>query len=141
VAARRLVAILILMLVLSTIAAVLLPAPRDPIGGTTATTTSTTAGARAEQGRLVRAEFFARRHGQVARLRVGDELLLRVRGHHADQVELRGLGLVEPIGRDLPADFDVFAERPGGYDVVLVDAGERVGTIRITKHSHATGQS
>ena len=131
-AARRLVAVLIVLLVLSTIVAILLPAPREPIGGDSTTTTSTL-DRRGRPGRLVTRTFAAWRSGQAIRLQVGDELQLEVKARRPDQAEIRGLGLVEAVDAETPADFDVFAERPGRYPVELLEARRAVGEIRVTR--------
>lgn len=135
-AARRLVAVLIVMLVLSTLAAVLVPAPRRPIGSsstTTTTTSTTTGGTDRGRGRLVRATITVNgpRRRPPVRLRVGDELRLRVVSTRPHQVELGGFGLVEAVDRNAPALFDVFAERPGRFDVHLVSSGKTVGQLLI----------
>jgi hypothetical protein len=134
-AARRLVAVLIVMLVLSTIAAVLVPAPRRPIGSssTTTTTRSTTTNRGDSGGRLVTATINVNgpRRRPPVRLRVGDELRLRVVSTRPHQVVLGGFGIVEAVDRNAPALFDVFADRAGRFDVRLVSSGQSVGQVLI----------
>ena len=143
-AARRLVAVLIVMLVLSTVAALLVPAPKRNTQGsssstTTTTTTATSPTAAAEQpsGDIVHARIVADKKAEPApiRLAVGDELRLQVLARPPDQVELRGFGQIETVGPHDPALFDVFAFRPGRFDVVLVHADRKVGEVVVRKRN------
>jgi hypothetical protein len=134
-AARRLVAVLVVMLVLSTVAAVLVPAPRRPIGTDTTTTSSTMTRSTEPdrtRGRLVTATMHADRPRPPVKLHVGDELRLRVISTRSDQVKLDGFGLVEAVDRDAPATFDVFADHAGRFDAVLLDSHRMVGRIVVT---------
>jgi hypothetical protein len=130
-AARRLVAVLVVLLILSTVAAVLLPAPREPIGSSTTTTTSTeaTPSRPGAAGRLVHVRFSADQAPQTKRIHIGDELRLRVTSSRSDQVEVRGFGVVEAVNRDAAATFDLFADRRGTFPVVLMDARRTIGRI------------
>ena len=136
-AARRLVIVLIILLVISTVAAFLAPGPGDdtrPPATIGSTTTTTTAREPAPSGRLIRASIDAEPgKPQTVRLRLGDQLSLRVSSRASDQVEIVGLGLVEAVDRDGPALFDVFADRPGSYPVLLLRADKTVGTIKIER--------
>jgi hypothetical protein len=137
-AARRLVAVLVVMLVLSTVAAVLVPAPRRPIG-TDSTTTSSTTTRSAEpdrtRGRLVTATMSAERSRPPVKLHVGDQLRLRVVSSRSDQVKLDGFGLVEAVDRSAPALFDIFADRRGRFGVRLLSSGRVVGRIVISRRA------
>src|SRR4051794_38346190 len=136
-AARRLVAVLIVMLVLSTVAALLVPAPKRNTQGSTSSTTSTTTtttstpAAGQPPGEIVHARIDTDRKATPApiRLAVGDELRLQVLAEQPDQVELRGFGQIEAVGPHAPALFDVFAFRPGKFDVVIVGAHRTVGQV------------
>jgi hypothetical protein len=135
-AARRLLIVLIILLVISTIAAFLAPGPgndaRPPATIGSTTTTTATAREPAPSGRLIRASIDADADSpQTVRLRLGDQLSLRVSSRASDQLEIVGLGLVEAVDRDAPALFDVFADRPGSYPVLLLRADKTVGTIKI----------
>jgi hypothetical protein len=134
-AARRLVAVLIVMLVLSTVAAVLVPAPRRPIGSSTTTTStrSTTARPAPGAGKLVTATMNTQRRRGPVNLRVGDELRLRVVSNRSDQVKIDGFGLVEAVDASAPALFDLFADHAGQFDVTLLDSGDTVGRIVIRR--------
>jgi hypothetical protein len=132
-AARRLVIVLLVMLAVSTIAAALVPAPRHDAGGTTATT-RTAAGTApppsVPSGVLVHGalDAGAAQPGKI-RVRLGDELALLVRAGAADQVEIGGYGLIEPVTRDSPAEFDLLADEGGRFPVRLVDGRRLIGTI------------
>ncbi len=61
----------------------------------------------------------------------GDLLTLTVESDSDDAVELQGLGAVRPVAPETPVVFDVLADEPGEYPVVLLDAGRTVGTVRV----------
>lgn len=68
----------------------------------------------------------------VRTVRGGAHVLLRVQAGAAGNVEIPGLGLIEPVAPGTPAVFDLLATRPGRYDVSLSSvAAERskVGTL------------
>jgi hypothetical protein len=135
-AARRLVAVLVVMLVLSTVAAVLVPAPRRPIGTDTTTTSSTMTRSTEPdrtRGRLVTATMHADSPRPPVKLHVGDQLRLRVASSRSDQVKLDGFGLVEAVDSTAPALFDIFADRRGRFGVRLLSSGRLVGRIVITR--------
>jgi hypothetical protein len=135
-AARRLVAVLVVMLVVSTIAAILVPAPRRPIGSGSTTTTATTKTKTTneqETGKLVTATMSTAHRRPPVKLRVGDELRLRVKSIRSDQVKVGGFGLVEAVDQSAPALFDVFADHIGRFDVELVNSGKSVGGIVIRR--------
>jgi hypothetical protein len=136
-AARRLVIVLIVLLVISTVAAFLAPGPNNearPPATIGSTPTTTTAREPPPSGRLVRASMDSDADSpRTVRLRLGDQLSLRVSSRTSDQVELVGLGLVEAVDRDAPALFDVFADRPGSHPVLLLRSDETVGTILIER--------
>ena len=62
----------------------------------------------------------------VRNVRGGTRVVVRVQAAIAGDVEIPGLGLSTPVAPGTPAVFDILAERPGRYDVVLRSiAGER----------------
>jgi hypothetical protein len=137
-AARRLIAALIALLVLSTVAAVLVPdpdvSPRRTASTSTERRTTTTARAPRPRGRSVHATLDARtRKAPTIELRVGDHLTLRVLSRAPDQVELRRLGALEAVDRFAPAVFDLIATQPGDYPVRLIQAKRTVGTLRVRR--------
>jgi hypothetical protein len=59
-------------------------------------------------------------------VRNGSHVIVRVEAGIAGNVEISGLGLIEPVAPGTPAVFDVLANRTGRYDVNLLSvAGER----------------
>jgi hypothetical protein len=57
----------------------------------------------------------------------GQLVELTVSGDEIDSVQVRYQ--IEPIDPDAPAQFTIFADRPGRYPITLVDAERRVGTL------------
>ena len=62
----------------------------------------------------------------------GDIVHLAVRSLRHDSVELRGLDLIRTVAPETAAEFDLLADAPGDYPIVLLDADEVVGTLRVT---------
>ncbi len=144
-AARRLIAILVVLLVVSSIAAALAPEARRA-GTTTDTTTSTsqttTTGASggggsgtgqgegaspAPAGALVERTVNAERTGkQAAKIAVtaGDRLVLRVPSANPRQIEIPGVGQIEYASANAPARFDLLLREPGSYAVRASPGGE-----------------
>jgi len=119
---------MILLLVISSVAAALVPVDR----GTEEPTSSTaTTGESAQAGGELRTETL--RTGapepRVIELRLGDQLSLRVTSRAPDQVEIPDFGELADVDRDAPARFDLLPFEPGRYAVRLVDAGQVVGRI------------
>ena len=61
----------------------------------------------------------------------GDQLALEVSAPFADQIEIAGLGLVQPVSRFTPADFDVLAPHRGSFAVRALDADRVVARILV----------
>lgn len=62
----------------------------------------------------------------VRPVRLGSQAIVRVEARVAGQIELAGLGLIEPVTPGTPAVFDLLASRAGRFEVRLVSvAGER----------------
>jgi hypothetical protein len=66
------------------------------------------------------------------RARVGDVIRLLVSAPSADVVQLIGLAVEEPVDADQPAELVFVADRAGRFRVSLRDAGESIGTVRVT---------
>ena len=62
-------------------------------------------------------------------VRAGDLVALSVRSADGDQVEVPGLGLSEPVGSGLVAEFTFLADRPGRFPVRLSLADREIGAI------------
>jgi hypothetical protein len=130
-AARRLLALLLALLAVSTLAAALTaPAPdREPED--TEGTSASHPGAR-KSGRLIEAtlDASARRPEQVEVQR-GDQLALTVRARAGGQIEVPAFGRLEDIAPAAPARFDLLLERAGHFEVRIAGSGRVIGTIAV----------
>lgn len=130
---------MILLLVLSSVAAALVPVGSDrgqPTGQTMTVDRSR------PSGELVTRTLRAgASEPQTVKVSVGDQLVLQVTSKVADQVEIPGLGEIEDIDRDAPARFDLLPFEPGSYPVRLVDAQRRVGRIVVSAQRERGGSS
>lgn len=127
-AARRLIFVMIVLLLASSIAAALVPIPegvRDQATTTTAPT-ATLSGDLLEQ--TLRADAAKLRR---IRTQVGDQLALTVTGSRHDLVEIAGLGRLEDLAPGSPARFNLLFEEPGTYTVRLVEVGRAIGQIEV----------
>jgi hypothetical protein len=131
VAARRLVAVMLVLLFLSSLAAAL--APVESPDEDTPEPTPTPAGEPvADEGRLVRETIDAwEKPESVVKVRVGDQLQLRVRGRKPGTVELLRLGPTEDVEPGVPAVFDVLATDQGTFPIRILETGKRIGAIEI----------
>ena len=71
----------------------------------------------------------------VRRVATGAHVVVRVSAREPGNVEIAGLGLLQPVAPGTPAIFDLLASRPGRYDVELVALnGERtkLGTLVVS---------
>jgi hypothetical protein len=126
---RRFLLVVVVLMGLTALAASV--APREPVvRERPAAESSPTASAGPAASPTVRTvERAISTVGGRTRVRVteGQLLELDVSGPELDSVEL--LDEVVPIAPEAPAHFDLLADRPGSYPIVLVDAGRRVGTL------------
>src|SRR5688500_5584805 len=137
-AARRLIAILLVLLFLSSLAAAL--APVQDRAGTESSSTSTTAGPEtlpdAEtpvDARVVEQSIDASApRPALIRARVGDRLQLRVTSRRPGTVELVGLGPAEDVGPRQPAFFDVFLRDEGSYTVQFLESERDVAQLEVS---------
>jgi hypothetical protein len=124
---RVLVGIAVGMLVLTLLAGLSAPREQDRNASQTAP-----AAAPVEPPLTVVMRHPAGARPPLRRVRSGVRVLLRVSSEAAGQVEVEGLGLVQPVDPATPATFDVLASRAGRYRVVFLPArGDRfaVGTL------------
>ena len=137
-AARRLIAILLVLLFLSSLAAALAPVPERE--GSTSSSTSTTeastlpgAGA-AQEPRLVKQTLDASVRRPVAiRARIGDRLELKVTSQlRSGTIELAGLGPTEDVGPAQPAFFDVLLREDGEYSVGFLGTDDEIARIVVS---------
>jgi hypothetical protein len=130
-AARRLLALLLALLAVSTLAAALTaPAPdREPED--TRDTSASHSGAR-KDGRVIEATLnaSARRPERIAAHR-GDQLALSVRSPTGGQVEVPAFGRLEDVALAAPARFDLLLERAGRFEVRMTGSGRVIGTIAV----------
>ncbi|HSJ16474.1 MAG TPA: hypothetical protein VK920_00095 [Solirubrobacterales bacterium] len=135
-AARRLLTLLLLLLVVSTLAATLVP-PQDEREGTTSSIERSGEGDRAERGapapKQLTRTIDATPDIERIELRLGDQLALTVRSGTADQVEIPALGQLEDVDPDAPARFDLLPQRPGAFEVRLLDARRTVAKITVRR--------
>jgi hypothetical protein len=69
---------------------------------------------------------------KLVRARVGDVVQLLVRAPSADIVQLPNLGVEGPVDPNQPAQLVFVADQAGSFRVRLRDAGETIGTLRVT---------
>jgi hypothetical protein len=61
---------------------------------------------------------------------LGDRVQIVVEGREPDSVALGELR-IEQLEAGIPARFELLAETPGSYPLVLVDENQRIGTLEI----------
>jgi hypothetical protein len=67
---------------------------------------------------------------QTVEAEIGDKVELIVEGSEIDSVALGDLSM-EDLEADLPARFELLADTPGTYPLVLVNEGRQIGTLTI----------
>jgi hypothetical protein len=131
-AARRLIALLVALLVVSTLAAALTapgPERQSPTEGESEPEPRSTGG-----GRLIEATLnaSAKHPGRVEAQR-GDQVALTVRSTSPGQVEIPAFGLLEDVAPGAPARFDLLPERTGSFEVRLAGAGRVIGRVVVRR--------
>ncbi len=118
-AARRLILVMLVLLVLSSAVAALIPIERDALDDTSTTATATKEPA--PTGKLVRGKIDAdRSKARTIRLRAGDQLQLTVTSSKPGQVEILEPGVLETIDPFLPVHIDLLPLDQGAYLVRLI---------------------
>jgi hypothetical protein len=139
--ARRLLVLVAVLMGLTALAASLSPPPGQTGRGSTATATPTpalpaapTVTATGRSGGVVRARISASRGSLPRVVRAGrDDLVeLVIAGDVVDTVAIDGLAVLEPIDPDSPARVELYADRTGQFPIRLVEAGRRIGTLRVS---------
>jgi hypothetical protein len=141
-AARRLLIVMLVLLGVSTLAAALVP-PRSPREGSTTSTTTETEPVDTVprgEGKSARIEVDSDRISVVP-VALGDQLSLTIASRRADLVEIPAIGLIDSLGPNGPALFDVFASRVGSYGIRLVEADRLVGRIEVTADKKRPSQA
>lgn len=144
-AARRLIMVMLVLLVVSSVAAALVPVERDPDAESTTTETSSEPSAPA--GELVRETLPAgEREADPIRISLGDQLELRVTSKRPGQVEIPGLGVVDDVDPEAPARFDLLPLDPGDYPIRLRELGTAeapstrpIGSIEVSPTGNRKG--
>ena len=143
-AARRLIAILLVLLFLSSLAAALAPVQQTGKSVSTSTTETSTSETTpspptlpaiggSEAPALINQSIDAGlKKAPVIRAGVGDQLQLRVTSKTAGTVELVKIGPTEDVGPEQPAFFDVLLRDEGTYPVRLLGTDREIATIKVT---------
>jgi hypothetical protein len=121
---------MLVLLVLSSIAAALIPVDRDRLRDSTMPASTTPAAP--DEGRLVtRRVSVAAPHRPTIHLDVGDELRLTVTSPVPNQVEIPVFGELENVDPNLAAKFDLLTFDPGKFAVRIVDPPGLVATLDV----------
>jgi hypothetical protein len=150
-AARRLLIVMLILLGLSTLAAALVP-PQALKEGTSSTSTTeeteTTppdalpTGAALPQQRIkvggrtvpvLSCPASLRRARRCKPIKVGDQLTLLVSSRKADQLEMPAFGLVDAVGPNEPARFEILFQSAGSYKIRFVSTGRIAARIEVKK--------
>lgn len=133
-AARRLILAMLVLLVLSSILAALVPVERDRLRNDSTSTSTTTEAETQPAGKLVRRTVGADDPTpERIELALGDQLELTVTSPKlADQVEIPAFGQLADLDPDFPARFDVLALETGSFPVRLVEAGRVIARIDVS---------
>jgi hypothetical protein len=154
-AARRLLIVMLILLGLSTLAAALVPPQALREGTTTGTTTEETETATSQTetqpaGRqlpspisitvgegnrvpVVSCPPSLRRAKRCKPILVGDQFTLLVKSKRADELDMPAFGLVDAVGPDEPARFELLVEAARSYQIRFVSTGEVAARIVVEK--------
>ena len=132
-AARRLVAVLVVLLAISIVAAAIAPERQSGLLGDESTSTTTTTAPQADpttSGELIRTTISATaKDPEVVRARAGDQLELMVTSDAWVEIEIPDFGLLEAANPDAPAVFNLLLRRSGELPIVEAEGGAAVGRI------------
>lgn len=144
-AARRLIAVMLVLLFLSSLAAALAPVEPQRDETSTSTTTDPTPEAAFAGGDLVREKLVADpKDPPRIKAAVGDQLQLRVTSKRAATLVLVRLGPTEDVDPAAPALFDVLLDRKGTFPIKELETGKKVGEILVSPRARtesAPGQA
>ena len=130
-AARRLIFVMLVLLLISSIAATLVQVETP---GEESSPSSTPTAKRPRTGELVRETIDAgRKKPATIRIALGDQLALTVTARRPDGVAIAGLGELADVDPDAPARFDLLPREPGTYPVRLLDARRIAGRIEVSR--------
>jgi hypothetical protein len=138
--ARRLLFILLVMLVVSSVAAALVPVERDEDAETTEPDPAVERDPKPRGGRAVEATVDAgRKQPSIVRLELGDRLLLTVKADRFAEIEIPALGELADAEPGTPAVFDLIPPDAGRFAVRLLENGTHVATIVVRKRDRDAG--
>jgi len=144
-AARRLIAVMLVLLFLSSLAAALAPVDPQRDDTSSSTTTETVPEGALAGGDLVREKLVADpKDPPRIKATVGDQLQLRVTSKRAATLELVGIGPTEDVDPAAPALFDILLERKGQIRIRELETGKVVGVVRVSPRARtesAPGQA
>src|SRR5437867_713377 len=125
------------LLVLSTLAATLLPAPQDrsPVTPQRTSQGREPTPRRADEAGLllVTRMRISNRRPKPVRIERGDQLRLGVAAPFGDDIEIRRLGLTASVTPFAPAQFDLFAAHTGTFPVRADNSGRLAGRLVVGK--------
>ncbi|MFN2612240.1 MAG: hypothetical protein ABR536_02595 [Solirubrobacterales bacterium] len=136
-AARRLLIVMLIVLGVLTLATALAPQKGNDAKtpAETSTAPNTTVSGQTRKGVLLEVTIDAddaAARNVPRRVTAGDQLQLKVASNSPDQVEIPAFGQVQPVTRDAPAYFDLLLDKPGIYEVKLLEAGRVAGLIQVS---------
>lgn len=131
-AARRLIAIMIVLLITSSLAAALAPSPESESSEDSPAEAPAVSEAPRNDGRALRAtiEVGGKRRPTV-RARVGDQLQLRIAAKRALTIEL--LGETDTLTPTAPARLDLLLEARGEFPIVDLRSRRLLGTVVVAR--------
>lgn len=150
-AARRLLIVMLILLGLSTLAAALVPPQALREDTTTGSTTEETetnptdtgpSGVVLPQQRIkvggrkvpvLSCPASLRRARRCKPIKVDDQLTLVVSSRKADQLEMPAFGLVDAVGPNEPARFEILFQSAGSYKIRFVSTGRIAARIEVEK--------
>jgi hypothetical protein len=132
-AARRLIAVMLVLLFLSSLAAALAPVEPQRDEETSTATTEAPPEATLTGNDPVRKTLAADpKDPPRVKAAVGDQLQLRVTSKRAATLELVRLGPTEDVDPAAPALFDVLLDRKGRFPIRELETDRKVGEIRVS---------
>lgn len=134
-APRRLLALMIGLLLFSSVITALLPSgKRDSLDTTDPTNGSQLPVPQLPKDGILLRETIRAGSGKrpVIDANVGDQLALTVTGREPSTIELQGLGATADVDPDAPARFNVSLLDTGTFAIRELGTGRRVGEIRVT---------
>lgn len=131
--ARRLALLLALLMLMSALAAQLAPRQSDSEGELTNRPAATPSPATAGDADLIERTIPAgEAEPAIVEAHVGDTIRLEVASDEPVSIELEQLDEIEVASPDGPARFEVFADRPGTFPIVVVETGREIGRLEIS---------